>query len=356
MKKIILFVLFYLVTLVTTGCNPCADADPSKTGSGAADILGVVTFPETESGGIYGFSTDGSVMNMIREDAAIYSAPRAGKMVYKTKISSGTQPETIVISNIDGSDAKTIFTDSQNNSNNVGYTILSPDGQYVLFFLEQDDPHEYFLWIVRSDGTGLRKVTMQSVPDVAPSFSPESRSFAYVTKDNYLQIQTVDGNNVGIAANDASINGDNLATISWSSQNKIAYCTQEIIDAQYNVITPSQIAIVNVDGSDRTTLSIAKECGQPSWSHDGSKLCFLTTDGNIYTASSDGSGVLNVIYRDGKALGFPSWSNDGSKILFTEQASAPEDDNFNGKLQYLDISDGSIHYVGSSVVWGFWKN
>lgn len=354
MKKLILFLLFYLIVFTSTGCNPCADPNSPESGSGSTDIVGLVVYPETESGGTYAFSSDGSEMKLIRDDAAIFAPPQAGKIVYTLNPGSSDAQDKVVISDVDGKNSTTIFTTTTTGID-LWYSSLSPDGKYVLFYQSEDGGFNDYLWIMRSDGSDLRKVSNTRVPETLPTFSPDSRYIAYVTMDTQLHVQTVEGIEVGVIATDARIGGDGFASLSWSVDNKIAYVTQAIRDAQYNVIIPPQIAIINMNGSNKHIITHGSECGQPTWKPDGSQLCFASEDGHIYTASSDGSNVSSVIYLNGTPVTNPDWSKDGKKILFTERNYVGIGDAFNGILKYLNTTDGSVHYVASSCMLAYWK-
>src|SRR5438128_1767197 len=77
---------------------------------------------------------------------------------------------------------------------------------------------------------------------------------------------------------------------------------------------------MNADGSGMTDLtsSLAKD-ESPAWSHDGSKIAFMSSRGGgaleIFVMNSDGTGVVPVTSGSLQAE-FPSWSPDGAYIAF----------------------------------------
>ena len=69
----------------------------------------------------------------------------------------------------------------------VGAPILSPDGSLTVFTVTIPDPKanttDSDLWIARTDGgTPPRRLTWNVGPDGSPSFSPDGRTIAYVSK------------------------------------------------------------------------------------------------------------------------------------------------------------------------------
>lgn len=79
-----------------------------------------------------------------------------------------------------------------------------------------------------------------------------------------------------------------------------------------------QIAIVNADGSDLTTLTTdASTHWGPSWSPDGSRLSWASDSrgaAQVYVANADGGGVVQrSIFLDNRD---PIWSPDGAWIAF----------------------------------------
>jgi hypothetical protein len=76
----------------------------------------------------------------------------------------------------------------------------------------------------------------------------------------------------------------------------------------------------NADGTNEQCLGFAP--GPARWSPDGNKLVFSWTEGNIYTANPDGTGLTkltNFDFSSARAAYDPTWSPDGQKIAFTVQ-------------------------------------
>jgi TolB protein len=98
------------------------------------------------------------------------------------------------------------------------------------------------------------------------------------------------------------------------------------------------ISIMNSDGTGLTELTSAPggDSFDPGyransyhdpWSPDGSRLAFASArDGNpeVYVASADGSGVVNVSNHPGGDR-FDGWSPDGSRLVFSSDRSGSWD-------------------------------
>jgi Tol biopolymer transport system component len=144
----------------------------------------------------------------------------------------------------------------------------SPDGTRMVF-LRSNESGPVGLFVVRLNGSGLRRIT-------PPGFIP-----------------------------DATEGGD-AQSQSWSpSGNKILFVSR--IDPSHRLA----IWVVNADGSGLHQVPIMPACGgafsdprsvscfQPGWSPDGTKIVFtrITANGtqqNIYTVNADGSGLTRV--------------------------------------------------------------
>jgi len=215
------------------------------------------------------------------------------------------------------------------------------------------------LWVVRPDGSGLRRLTGPSGA-VDPSWSPDGSriAFAYPTSiattgahggsirrivagtqkwymnpswsaDGRQLVYTRTSYGIYIVGSKGGASrvlvkgGDYLGTSSqaWSPDGKtIAYWNAGDID------------VINADGTGARTL-LSCGCGAPAWSPDGSKLAFscYSCSGRpgIVVANADGSGVhVLVANSEGDLGGYPdleapAWSPDGSRLVFSGTSCVP---------------------------------
>ena len=152
-----------------------------------------------------------------------------------------------------------------------GYTI-SPDGAMIAFVRivtnasnVYTEPNPYNIWVMRRDGTGLRRLTSTdsaTTIEFDPSWSRDGSQIAFRS------------NRYGIAVADAD--GGRLHSISHEGD-----------------IRPS----------------IGR--GSPAWSPDGSKIIFGGELGTFFIANADGSGLIRrvtVPMPAGYGVGSWSWS------------------------------------------------
>lgn len=159
----------------------------------------------------------------------------------------------------------------------------SPDGRRLAFFGGGGCGQYCFnLWVMNSDGSGLRNLTPKlwaagaesgGGPTFDPAWSPDGQMIAFV----------------GLAAGSASR-------------------------------SPQPIYVVKADGSGlrRLTPKPMGACAAPAWSPDGRKLAFVSDrDGNsdVYVMNANGKGQRNLT-RDRGYDADPAWSPNGRTIAF----------------------------------------
>ena len=198
--------------------------------------------------------------------------------------------------NADGSGQTTLINDKA-----VMSYRWSPDGGSIAVLTEicEDDCIEttHILWVMRADGTGLSMVS-RSGGD--PSWSPDSRSLVFTSRDYQFSIINADG------TDGRGFLGYNLTRDpAWSPDGtRIAFVDVE----------DGGIWLINPDGSGLVKLTDGS--GIPVWSPDSRKLVFPAfwgPDPGIRVINRDGSGpakLTNALDWD------PRWSPDGSRVVF----------------------------------------
>jgi Tol biopolymer transport system component len=219
--------------------------------------------------GVYVVKADGSGQrNLARNGRAPAWSPDGRKIAFI----SGSQ---IYLMNADGSEHSAL-TKPQARTSSLAW---SPDGRKLAFLSQVGCGDFCFgLYVVNSDGSGLRNLTPKLVagrgpghgPASDPAWSPDGRKLSFVRLDT------------GRAR--------------------------------------SPVYVVNADGSGLRNLT-PKPVGTyaaPAWSPDGQKLAFVSDrDGNpeIYVMNANGSGQRNLT-RNPAFDGDPAWSPDGRWIAF----------------------------------------
>ena len=162
----------------------------------------------------------------------------------------------------------------------------APDGRRLAFSLNVRGT--FAIFVVNTDGTGLRRLTRNLLNDVDPAWSPDGRTILF-------------GRSVG-----------------------------EVVDGPYFLFA------MNADGTRQRRL-LRFRSGEPAWSPDGSKIAFSSaTSGRpaIYIANSDGSGVHRLTRGDSQDYG-PALSPDGRRMAF----QSDRDGNFELYTMNADGSD-----------------
>jgi Tol biopolymer transport system component len=190
--------------------------------------------------------------------------------------------------------------------NFVETVAVSPDGSHIAFSGFADFNTDIF--VIGSDGTGLRRLTDDPAADQYPQWSPDGKTIVY---DN-------------------------------------AGARQEQ-DAQFS--STAEIWTVRSDGSAPPTQLTDNHVpdSSPSFSPTGQQVAYFH-DGEIWLMSADGSDQHPLL--DGDAGGFtPRWSPDGRRIAFTtySDAYAPEvqmGDQFVPRplviLRVVDVASGRV--------------
>lgn len=159
------------------------------------------------------------------------------------------------------------------------------------------------IYVVNADGSNLRNLTDNEIPDSFPAVS-------------------ADGQKIVMAS---------------------------IIDEGVNLF------IMDMDGSNRIQLTNSTDRNfMPSWSPDGEKIAFVSDrdgDFEVYVINIDGTGLTQITHNDTEDV-FPSWSPTGEWIAFSTSISGNPD-------IYLVRPDGtdltqitrSNNYDGDAVTW-----
>lgn len=205
-------------------------------------------------------------------------------------------------------------------------------------FSRLDNRGQSDIFVMKADGTGVKRLATRPLGDTGPAFSPNGKRLAFEAESQGRNIAY----NVDIYAMNSD--GSGLEPItqeptldrmpSWSPDGtRIAYSRVDI-SAVFSSASASSSArsnrdssnengiyTISVDGTGLRQLTDEAEDEYPAWSPEGRSIAFgrLTKDaGWIYRVNSDGSGLKKIT---DPPKGFwdsqPSWSPDGTEIAFT---------------------------------------
>lgn len=201
----------------------------------------------------------------------------------------------------------------------------TPRPQWIAFETGRGELGQYEVFVVAPDGTRLQNLTNGWADDVAPVWSPDGRSIAFVSfRDTLAGKWSLGPGSLYIADFDpvAGASGGNTIRLTddggsdgwptWAPKGqRLAFES----DRSGNW----DIWVINRDGSGLVNLTQSPENERyPAWSPDGKKLAFTTKRSgswNVWVMGADGSNPANLTKtpdRDRYAM----WSPDGKKIAF----------------------------------------
>jgi Tol biopolymer transport system component len=201
----------------------------------------------------------------------------------------------------------------------------SPDGKRIVFVrLVRNVPrfaeaHEIF--VMNADGSGVRRLTANSVYDDHPAWSPDGNWVAFTREDRNspalgdltfdIWVMRADGT----GGKRLTRSRDDEVDPAWSPDGtQIAFLANDPNSAG------GRIMVMRTDGSHRRLVAkvplVGPNAGEtyglerPSWAPDGKRLAFVGGAG-ITTIRVNGSGP--VVLPSGL---HPSWSPDGKSLTF----------------------------------------
>jgi TolB protein len=194
------------------------------------------------------------------------------------------------------------------------------------------------LWVIREDGTGLRRVTRQGTHNEFPSWSPDGRQLAFARSDGLSGgIWTLDvtTSKVRRLTQGAALD----AQPAWSPDGRtIAFVRQVHGEG-------SAIETISADGRHLSRLtSIPGNYQHPTWSPDGRQIAFAYSRNphadhyGISIIEANGVGRRELARDRAHDYLDPAWSPDGKEIAFS--LLGPRGKTFSADLEVMK-PDGS---------------
>jgi Tol biopolymer transport system component len=188
----------------------------------------------------------------------------------------------------------------------------SPDGREIVYYAEQNGKGD--LYVMRADGTEVRRLTNTPADEGGPAFSPDGRTIAYDTdRDGNFEIYVMDADGTHVRR----LTRDPARDVSpaWSPDGRrIAFMSDR-------ARSDFDIYLMNADGSNVERVTTTGSNWFPQFSPDGTKLAFhIGRDVNILDLKTR---ALHRLTTDPQNGMYPAWSPDGTRIAFMTWRNGP---------------------------------
>ncbi|HSP54779.1 MAG TPA: hypothetical protein VLS25_04245 [Dehalococcoidia bacterium] len=267
-----------------------------------------------------------SLMLMITALAAGMMSPRLppvgatfpganGKIAFVRYLSGGSH---IFVMNLDGSEV-TQLTESPGYDSAPAW---SPDGTKIAFtrvdaVSSPGVQGQYDIAVINADGSGLTMLTDDPGIDQDPAWSPDGGQIAFASYRDGVEnfeifVMASDGNGLRQLTNAGD--GYVSASPSWSPDGAT------IVFVRGGQTITSDICTMRAEGGGEVNLTSTPQGeSSPDWSPDGSTIVFTRESesfgSTIYSVGASG-GYVRPLVAQPAGEGNATWSPDGTKIAF----------------------------------------
>jgi Tol biopolymer transport system component len=208
----------------------------------------------------------------------------------------------------------------------------SPDGTHIAFASNRDGTYE--LYVMRSDGSELARLTRNDDDDERPSWSPDGKRLAFMREHaNVYDIYTID----------LVTRREQLLTPEPGSDSEPAWSPDGTRIAFNSARSGDfEIYVMQADGSHQVDITgdPARDT-YPAWSPDSRQIVFASNrskvdyaDNDLFITAADGRSPARRLTRTPAWDAFPAWSRDGRWIAFVRSISEHHD------ILMVDVATG----------------
>ena len=207
---------------------------------------------------------------------------------------AGLRGPGIAVIRADGRGARLLTHDKDDLS-----PAWSPAGTRLVFTRRGD------LYVIRPDGTHLRRLTSGAVVDYDPAWSPDGRQIAFL-RDNALLVMRSGGRNMRVVYSEAN---EVLGGLTWSPDGRwIAFGSD-------SGTIGTILVVARAGGEPWVPASGRRDDEYPDWSPGGGWIAFtrnVDDEDQVWIARTDGTGFTRILTDDGSD---PSWAPNGKRIV-----------------------------------------
>lgn len=199
-----------------------------------------------------------------------------------------------------------------------GNPTWSPDGQWIMFDSSRDGPSAEArnLFVVKPDGTGLRRVTRLPHYNGQPAWAPDGKRVAFLLgrpdAANNIFVMSADGSEQRQLTEWTDPKTGALFG-RWSpDSSQIVFRRTEPDDTKSGAALNASLFVIPSVGGEARRLDVGLGDGMPDWSPDGHWIAFKRDAGagmDLFVMRPDGTGVARLTL-DGVEKDWPRWRPD----------------------------------------------
>ena len=268
-----------------------------------------------------------AIAPVLSDEAADLSFPRLSADGKQTLYEARNSDDSLELrlTNWETKRTQTIFKTGPNYPSSFHLApAWSPDNNLIALTNIENGNSEIFT--IKADGSGLKNLTNNPLPDTNAAFSPTGDEIIFV-RDNYNRAQLYRMNlNGGNQRRVTNKNGYEITPAFSPDGNYLAFAG----DREGHGLDIFLLPLNNLN-DERLLAARRFHDVSPIFSPDGSRIAFIAnSDGNpeIYIMNADGTGLVRLTHTKTEETS-PQFSKDGKSILFAA--------NSNGRFAIYEI-------------------